>query len=389
MLLGVQAHALSWVRPPLLPAVAHMSSSAPSPALRIGAVSVLRRRGLLAAVTADALDAVNPAAVRAATGRSPAVYAGFDPTAPSLHLGNLVVLVALKHFQAAGFRPVLLVGALRSLGRLRMTLRVEGREWGGVRRAGDRCVRLHTPPGGFSFMQVGGATALIGDPSGRVSERPLLDMGVMEKNAAGIRESLGAMFHVPDGDDDTGPVVVNNLDFYSSMTAIQLIRDVGRWVRDRRGAHCPRGARVVNFWVHGRWDRPPPPCWRCRHFRMHSMLNRDSVRNRLSMEAGLSFTEFSYQLFQSHDFGCLAERHGCIAQLGGSDQWGNITAGVDYVRRTQEKVHAQAHHHHHQQQQQQQQQQQPLSLSLFLLLDALPLSCPLSCRRCMVLPCHC
>jgi tyrosyl-tRNA synthetase len=71
---------------------------------------------------------------------------------------------------------------------------------------------------------------------------------------------------------------------------------------------------------------------------MHSMLNRESVKARLSNEAGLSFTEFSYQLFQSHDFGCLAKDHNCIAQVGGSDQWGNITAGIDYVRRTQDKV---------------------------------------------------
>jgi hypothetical protein len=72
----------------------------------------------------------------------------------------------------------------------------------------------------------------------------------------------------------------------------------------------------------------------CSHFRMHSMLNRESVRARLDSEGGLSFTEFSYQLFQSHDFACLARDHGCVAQVGGSDQWGNITAGVDHVRRT-------------------------------------------------------
>lgn len=174
-----------------------------------------------------------------------AVYAGFDPTGPSLHIGHLLVICTLAHFQRAGFKPIALVG---------------------------------------------GATGLIGDPSGRSDERPLLDEAAVDFNLKSIQKSLTQML----GSDVE---VVNNYNWYREMSAVQFLRGVGR------------------------------------HFRLGSMLLKDSVKSRLDSEAGLSFTEFSYQMLQAYDFHHLFNKKNCKIQVGGNDQWGNITAGIELIRK--------------------------------------------------------
>ena len=178
------------------------------------------------------------------------VYAGFDPTAPSLQVGNLVTLLMLRRFQLAGHRPILLLG---------------------------------------------GATGLIGDPSGRADERPLQDADTVASWALAIREQAARFIEL---DDAGGGRVVNNLDWTQGMGVIGFLRDVGK------------------------------------HFAVNAMVQRDTVRERLLREgAGISYTEFSYMLLQANDFLELARRYDCTVQLGGSDQWGNIVSGIDLIRR--------------------------------------------------------
>jgi tyrosyl-tRNA synthetase len=177
-----------------------------------------------------------------------------DPTAPSLHIGNLLQLCTLLRFRRRGFRTVALLG---------------------------------------------GATGMIGDPSGRSTERQLIsDVSVLQTNTDAIAESVRRVMSAT-GDDAPPTLVVNNLDWLGAthMSALDFLRDVGK------------------------------------HFSVPAMLARDSVRSRLDAGAGLSFTEFSYQLLQSYDFYTLYRRHDVTLQIGGSDQWGNIVAGIDFVRR--------------------------------------------------------
>ena len=180
-------------------------------------------------------------------GSSITYYVGFDPTAPSLHVGNLMQVVTARRLQLAGHKPLLLVG---------------------------------------------GATGQIGDPGGRSSERQLNPREVTAGWVLRIRDQLSPFL---DYEGANGATLVNNLDWTGELSVIDFLRDVGK------------------------------------HFPVNKMLARDVVRNRL--ESGISFTEFSYQLLQANDFHELHERHGCTLQFGGSDQWGNITAGVDFVRR--------------------------------------------------------
>ncbi|GGQ08363.1 tyrosine--tRNA ligase [Streptosporangium pseudovulgare] len=185
------------------------------------------------------------------------VYAGFDPTAPSLHAGNLATLLILTRFQRAGHRPIGLVG---------------------------------------------GATGLIGDPSGRSTERSLNSTDVVAEWVARIRVQVERFLSFDEG--PTGATLVSNLDWTGQMSAIDFLRDIGK------------------------------------HFPVNRMLARESVSARLGGE-GLSYTEFSYQILQANDYLELYRRHGCTLQLGGSDQWGNITAGVDLIRRVEgAHVHA-------------------------------------------------
>lgn len=218
------------------------------------AIEALRARGMLAAVTRQdvgrALDDLLAASSSSSGGKAPAIYCGFDPTADSLHLGNLLQGLALRHFQKAGLRPILLVG---------------------------------------------GATGMIGDPSGKSEERVLLSDEAVAHNA---RQLVKGMAPVLDFDcPRTGAVVLNNADWHARMSAVEWMRDIGR------------------------------------HFRVNAMLARESVKKRLESEQGISFLEFSYQLFQAYDFLHLSRTHQCVAQIGGSDQWGNITAGCDLVRK--------------------------------------------------------
>jgi len=206
-------------------------------------IGVLRERGLLEATTSPLLE-------EEAGGRQLTVYAGFDPTAESLQAGNLVAIMGLMHFQRCGHKVVALVG---------------------------------------------GATGMIGDPSGKTAERPLLDEETVMRNLAGIRENLERFL---DFQHPTAPaMIVNNYDWFRQYPFVDFLRDVGR------------------------------------HFRMGAMLGKDSVRSRLDSESGMSFAEFSYQLLQAYDFLHLFDETGCCVQLGGSDQWGNITAGTDLVRK--------------------------------------------------------
>ncbi|MEV6844040.1 tyrosine--tRNA ligase [Actinoplanes sp. NPDC051411] len=201
-------------------------------------------------------DSTDPAELRKALDDSSITfYIGFDPTAASLHVGNLMQLVTARRLQLGGHKPLLLVG---------------------------------------------GATGQIGDPGGKTSERTLNSQEVTADWAAQIRTQV-APFVTYDGEN--AATVVNNLDWTGPMSVIDFLRDVGK------------------------------------HFPINKMLARDVVRNRL--ESGISYTEFSYQLLQANDFYQLHMAHGCQLQFGGSDQWGNITAGVDFVRRREAgPVHA-------------------------------------------------
>lgn len=185
------------------------------------------------------------------------LYLGFDPTAPSLHIGNLVALVVLKRFQLAGHRPIPLVG---------------------------------------------GATGLVGDPSGRNQERTLNEVEVVAAWVERIKAQLSGFLDFEGGSSKA--VMANNLDWTAQLSAIHFLRDVGK------------------------------------HFSVNQMLARDSVASRLE-SGGISYTEFSYQVMQAYDFLELYRRLGCTLQIGGSDQWGNIVAGVDLIRRVEGKaVHA-------------------------------------------------
>lgn len=178
------------------------------------------------------------------------LYAGFDPTAESLHVGSLIPLLTLRRFQRAGHRPIAVVG---------------------------------------------GATGMIGDPSGKSEERNLLDRDALARNVAGLERQMRRFL-----DFDAGPraaLLVNNHDWMSRFSYLEFLRDVGK--------HVP-----VNV-----------------------MLSKESIKNRIASEAGISYTEFSYMLLQAYDFVHLHEQLGCELQIGGSDQWGNITAGIDLARR--------------------------------------------------------
>ena len=182
-------------------------------------------------------------------------YVGFDPTAPSLTVGNLVPIMLLVHFQRAGHKPIALVG---------------------------------------------GATGMIGDPSGKDKERQLLDEETLNENVERIKEQLSSFLNFDEGDLPAGQAgnkaeLINNIDFYKDMEIFEFFRDIGK------------------------------------HLTVSYMTAKDSVKNRV--EEGMSFTEFAYQLFQGYDFLWLYKNKNCIFQMGGSDQWGNITSGAELIRR--------------------------------------------------------
>lgn len=179
------------------------------------------------------------------------LYVGFDPTADSLHVGHLLALMTLRRFQQAGHRPIALVG---------------------------------------------GATGMIGDPSGKSEERNLLSEETLRTNIAGMAEQMRRFLDFDRG--ETSALLVNNYDWMGAFSYLGFLRDIGK------------------------------------HFPVNVMLSKDSVRSRLERtDSGLSYTEFSYMLLQAYDFVHLYDAYGCELQAGGSDQWGNITAGIDLARR--------------------------------------------------------
>jgi tyrosyl-tRNA synthetase len=205
----------------------------------------LRWRGLLAQSTDEA-------ALAESLKKPLTLYVGFDPTAPSLHVGNLVVLLVLRRFQIAGHNPLALVG---------------------------------------------GATGLVGDPSGKNEERTLNSSDTVAEWVGRIKEQVSVFLEF---DSKKNPAkVVNNLDWTAPLSAIEFLRDIGK------------------------------------HFSVNQMLARDSVSSRLEA-GGISYTEFSYQVLQSYDYLELFRRYNCTLQLGGSDQWGNIVAGLDLIRRVEQ-----------------------------------------------------
>jgi tyrosyl-tRNA synthetase len=205
-------------------------------------IEILKARGLVDAITSEELSKHLETPTK--------VYCGFDPTADSLHVGNLVAIIVLRWFQKCGHTPVVILG---------------------------------------------GATGRIGDPSGKSSERPLLDNAAITYNLTRIKRNFEAVldfFH-----PQCRAVMLNNDSWFSQFCLVDFLRDVGK------------------------------------HFRLGNMLSKESVRSRLNSEEGMSFTEFTYQILQAYDFYHLFKEHKVTLQIGGSDQWGNITEGTDLVRR--------------------------------------------------------
>ena len=204
----------------------------------------LKWRGLIAQTTDEV-------ALRESLKKPITLYLGTDPTAPSIHVGNLVPLLVMRRFQLAGHNPILLVG---------------------------------------------GATGLVGDPSGRNDERSLNDSAIVEQWVNRIKLQLSKFM---DFETTANPATMaNNLDWTAPLSTISFLRDIGK------------------------------------HFSVNQMLNKDSVSSRLEKD-GISYTEFSYQVLQSMDYLELFRRSNCTLQIGGSDQWGNITAGLDLIRRAE------------------------------------------------------
>ena len=208
-------------------------------------IEVLRWRGMIHDVMPGAEDHLME--------QMRSAYVGFDPTADSLHIGNLVPIMLLAHYQQCGHKP---------------------------------------------FALVGGATGMIGDPSGKSTERNFLDEKTLRHNQEAIKQQLAHFLDFDNGEKNAA-VLVNNYDWMKDFSFLDFIRDVGKHI-------------TVNY-----------------------MMAKDSVKNRISSESadGMSFTEFTYQLVQGYDFFHLFKAHDCTIQMGGSDQWGNITTGTELIRR--------------------------------------------------------
>jgi len=211
--------------------------------------SELEWRGMLSESTDGTRDALRAAPL---TG-----YIGFDPTAPSLHVGSLLTVMGLARLQRFGHKPIAIVG---------------------------------------------GGTGMIGDPSGKSQERVLLSSADVDRNVAGIRAQLEKFLDFETGRNPAQ--IVNNAEWLGTIDVLSFLRDVGK------------------------------------HFTVSYMLQKESVARRLESEEGISYTEFSYLVLQAYDYLQLFDRHGCTLQMGGSDQWGNITAGIELIRKLRgQKVH--------------------------------------------------
>ncbi|OGP56292.1 MAG: tyrosine--tRNA ligase [Deltaproteobacteria bacterium RBG_13_61_14] len=212
-------------------------------------VRTLETRGFLAALT-------DPEMQKVFREKAVTLYAGFDPTAPSLHVGNLLIIMGLAQFQRHGHTPIVVVG---------------------------------------------GGTGLIGDPSGKTKERQLLSQDELQTNLQGIRKQLERFLAF--GPSLSSPArILNNAEWLLEFKFLDFLRDVGK------------------------------------HFRLGEMLAKESVKLRLNSDEGMSFTEFCYQLLQAYDFLHLFDQFHCTLQVGGSDQWGNITAGIDLIRKLRGKT---------------------------------------------------
>ncbi len=212
-------------------------------------IEELRWRGMLHDMTAGVEELLN---TKMTTG-----YIGFDPTAPSLTIGNYVQIMLLSHFQQSGHRPIFLLG---------------------------------------------GATGRIGDPSGKDKERELKGLEELDRNLSFQSKQAAKFLNFESGPN--AALMLNNYDFYANMNVLDFLRNVGKNL-------------TVNY-----------------------MLSKEAVKRRL--DTGLSYTEFSYQLLQAYDFLHLYRTHGCVLQMGGSDQWGNITSGTEFIRRNIPDAHAYA-----------------------------------------------
>jgi tyrosyl-tRNA synthetase len=206
-------------------------------------IEELRWRGMLQDIMPGTEEQLNK--------ESTSAYIGFDPTADSLHIGSLVPILLLVHLQKAGHKP---------------------------------------------YALIGGATGMVGDPSGKSEERNLLSEEVLQHNQAGVKKQLEKFLDF-DTSKPNAAVMVNNYDWFKNMYFLEFIRDVGKHI-------------TVNY-----------------------MMAKDSVKKRIEGETGISFTEFTYQLIQGYDFYWLYKNHNCKLQMGGSDQWGNITTGTELIRR--------------------------------------------------------
>ncbi len=213
--------------------------------------------GLLADLSARGLihDSTDAAALEARLNEKPiGIYVGFDPTADSLHVGHLLGQLTLRRFQLAGHRP---------------------------------------------FPLAGGATGMVGDPSGKSEERNLLDGDTLRHNVESIKSQLANLLDFTPGSN--AATLVNNADWTANVSALDFLRDVGK------------------------------------HITVNQMMAKDSVKSRLNSENGLSYTEFSYMLLQANDFRHLCAAHDVELQMGGSDQWGNIVTGIDLIRKTMQR----------------------------------------------------
>ncbi|HEY6974716.1 MAG TPA: tyrosine--tRNA ligase, partial [Chitinophagaceae bacterium] len=206
-------------------------------------IEELRWRGLIQDIMPGTEDQISK--------EMTAGYIGFDPTSDSLHIGSLVPIILLVHLQKTGHKP---------------------------------------------YALVGGATGMVGDPSGKNEERNLLSEDVLQKNLAGVKKQLEKFLDF-DIAKPNAAVLVNNLDWFKNMNFLAFIRDIGK------------------------------------HISVNYMMAKESVRKRIEDETGISFTEFTYQLMQGYDFYWLYQHHNCKLQMGGSDQWGNITTGAELIRR--------------------------------------------------------
>ncbi|ONK66059.1 uncharacterized protein A4U43_C06F3740 [Asparagus officinalis] len=240
--------------PRRLPCRASSSSS-----VAADVISVLEQRGLIESITNENLRSAS------SSGTNLKVYCGFDPTAESLHLGNLLGLIVLSWFRRHGHTPVAVIG---------------------------------------------GATGRVGDPSGKSLERPELDIETLENNSRAIKQLISkilgnsaegfakdAILDVGSENESDSVVILDNYDWWKGVTLLDFLKEVGRFAR------------------------------------VGTMMAKESVKKRLSSEEGMSYTEFTYQLLQGYDFLYLFKNHGVNVQIGGSDQWGNITAGTELIRK--------------------------------------------------------